>query len=199
MSEDTAVTVLPDGSAFSVASYPLPADHWSTAEVMSGEAMTGPCSGTACPPESRVQRYLYAQLQLASRVGYRGASMKGKVSDIDPDALTQNIGYAMLGPLGEAQPDPINPVSRPKNTYPIGRELLTMIQLCIMDGIITPEEVIESTLPENMSITKEAFDNWEEHRRVRDQDVEQTEDGVDDPADVAEPQSVESSDSNPTA
>lgn len=168
----SGVTVLPDGSAFAVMSYKLPEDHWSTAEVLEGEKMTGECSNMACPPESRVQRYLGAQIELATKVGYRGASMYGKVSDIDPDALTQNVRFALLGPLSTASVDHTNPIQRHNSSYPIGNELLVMVQLAILDGVLNPEDLVSAALPENLSTVKQAYDTWLADRRPKDDTVE---------------------------
>lgn len=168
----SGVTVLPDGSAFATMSYKLPEGHWSTAEILEGEKMTGECSNMACPPESRVQRYLSAQIELATKVGYRGASMCGKIDDIDPDALTQNVCFALLGPLGTASADHTNPIQRRNSSYPIGNELLVMVQLAILDGVLNPEDLVSAALPENLSTVKQAYDTWLADRRPKNDSAE---------------------------
>lgn len=91
------VTVLPDGSAFFVASYPLPKDHWLYAPV--GD-----------PPAPYVEdlgldrRAHEEKIRRAAEYAIRGATMSGKITDFDPDALVQNLLVALLGscqpPLG---------------------------------------------------------------------------------------------------
>lgn len=93
-------TVLPDGSAFAVASFPLPKDHWLYAER---EYDPGSDEPKELPPPilTHAQR---ANVVAAIRYAVRGATMCGKESDFDPDALVQNAVYALCGPFGDAIP-----------------------------------------------------------------------------------------------
>lgn len=89
-------TVLPDGSAFSVMSFPLPNDHWLTApscEVWDDERDTP--SDTPLPILTHDSRHAVIS---AIRYAVRGATMNGKDMDFDPDALVQNAVYALCGP-----------------------------------------------------------------------------------------------------
>ena len=87
-------TILPDGSAFAVASFPLPKDHWLYAprEYESGadepKELLAPILTHA----------LRAEVVSAIRYAIRGATMCGKETDFDPDALVQNAVYALCGP-----------------------------------------------------------------------------------------------------
>ncbi len=89
-------TILPDGSAFAVMSFPLPKDHWLYAprEYMPGAdepvELPWPCLERTPENEERAR--------LAIRYAIRGSTDCGKESDFDPDALVQNALYALLGP-----------------------------------------------------------------------------------------------------
>ncbi len=89
-------TILPDGSAFALASLPLPENHWLYAprQYMPGAdepvELPSPCL------ERTAENYERAEL--AIRYAIRGATMCGKEPDFDPDALVQNALYALLGP-----------------------------------------------------------------------------------------------------
>lgn len=89
---DGGVTVLPDGSAFAVVSLPLPDRHWLYAEHENIPPM-GVRTGTDDPR----RRGLEAAIRAAVRYGYRCASMNGKATNIDPDALVQNVIVGLLG------------------------------------------------------------------------------------------------------
>lgn len=93
-------TVLPDGSAFSVLSFPLPQDHWLYADRE--------YEGDAIEPKELPQPILnHAEHQsvvvAAARYAIRSATMCGKEPDFDPDALVQNFVYALCGPFGSAK------------------------------------------------------------------------------------------------
>lgn len=90
------VTVLPDGSAFGVLSFPLPEDHWLYAppcEEWDAERDTS--ADTPRPIVSNEQR---EAVKAAIRWAVRGATMNGREMDFDPDALVQNAAYALCGP-----------------------------------------------------------------------------------------------------
>ena len=92
------VTVLPDGSAFATASFPLPKTHWMYAprQYMPGhdEPVELPTPVLTHADRDRVIA--------AVRYAVRGATMCGQDNDFDPDALVQNAVYALCGPFGGA-------------------------------------------------------------------------------------------------
>ena len=92
------VTVLPDGSAFFTASYPLPKDHWLYKERQEGWDHERDCFPDRPMP---VFTHEYReQVIVAARYAIRAATRCGKDSDFDPDALVQNLVVALLGPYG---------------------------------------------------------------------------------------------------
>ena len=87
------ITVLPDGSAFSVISFPLPKDHWIYGD---GEYHFPPMPmrmGIGDPRRKEMADMLVA----AGRHAVKAATMDGKEMDFDPDALIQNLVVGMLG------------------------------------------------------------------------------------------------------
>jgi len=103
--------VLPDGSAFAVASWPLPKDHWLYAPRSEWDSKRDEYS--ECPhPVLNHQEHRQAVIA-ALRYAIRGATMCGQEMDFDPDALVQNACYALCGPFN-------SPPSQPP------RELLTL-------------------------------------------------------------------------
>lgn len=84
------VTVLPDGSAFFTASFPLPKDHWLYEPA--GEP-PAPFRVGLGPDRSKCAD----QIREAARYAIRGATMSGKEKDFDPDALVQNLLVGLLG------------------------------------------------------------------------------------------------------
>jgi hypothetical protein len=97
MSEDTFV--LPDGSAFSVGSLPLPQNHWLFAPH--GEWDNERDEYAECP-RPILTHALREQIVAAARYAIRGATMRGELTDFDPDALVQMMVYALCGPYGTA-------------------------------------------------------------------------------------------------
>jgi hypothetical protein len=91
---DIGVTVLPDGSAFAVASYPLPKNHWLTAPRV---YEVGRDDDVPLPALADEQRHA---VSVAVKWAIRGATDCGKLQDFDPDALVQNAVYALCGPYG---------------------------------------------------------------------------------------------------
>lgn len=85
-------TILPDGSAFTTVSYPLPAEHWLYADAVNEPPM-GMRTGTDDP--RRVD--LAEQIRAAGRYAVRCATMNGKEPDFDPDALVQQLVVGLLG------------------------------------------------------------------------------------------------------
>lgn len=100
MTEETkntdGVTVLPDGSAFAVISFPLPANHWIYAPHPEGWDRERD-TFIDTPHPILDDSYIPA-LTEALRYAIRGATLCGKVKDPDPDALVQNAIYALCGP-----------------------------------------------------------------------------------------------------
>lgn len=96
--ERDSVTVLPDGSAFGVVSFPLPRDHWLYAEREYDDGADQPKE----LPAPILTHELRSAVEAAVRYAVRGATDCGKESDFDPDALVQNAVYALCGPFGAA-------------------------------------------------------------------------------------------------
>lgn len=91
-------TVLPDGSAFFIASLPLPKDHWLYApRCAEWDEVRNTTADTPYPILTHEQR---DAVVAAVRYAIRGATMCGKETDFDPDALVQNAVYALCGPFG---------------------------------------------------------------------------------------------------
>jgi len=101
-------TILPDGSAFAVGSFPLPQDHWLYAPHEYEPGADEPKELLA-PILTHAQR---TEVVAAVRYAVRGATMCGKEPDFDPDALVQNAVYALCGPFGRtALAAPAHPVA----------------------------------------------------------------------------------------
>ena len=100
MDEQEPVTLLPDGSAFGVMSFPLPDDHWlyTPNEYRDGEYEPLDL------PKPILTHALRNEVVAAVRYAVRSATMRGQEKDFDPDALVQNAVYALCGPYNTAQP-----------------------------------------------------------------------------------------------
>jgi hypothetical protein len=97
---------LPDGSGFLTASFPLPKDHWS---VINPDTYNEPSMPFRIGLDERVvvqgpdrtlrlSRNEFAELiREVGRYAYRCCTMNGKDTDIDPDALLQNLVVGFLG------------------------------------------------------------------------------------------------------
>lgn len=102
--------VLPDGSAFATASFPLPKDHWLYAPRGAWDSERDDFAETPHPILTNAQR---EAVRAAGRYAVRGATMCGKEPDFDPDALVQNLCYALCGPANakvlpaDAPPQPL--------------------------------------------------------------------------------------------
>lgn len=105
------VTVLPDGSAFSVVSFPLPKDHWLYAPLAAWDSERDDMADTPHPILTNAQR---EAVVAAARYAIRGATMRGQKPDFDPDALVLNFCYALCGPARGA----VLPADRPAATSP---------------------------------------------------------------------------------
>ena len=98
--EQDPVTVLPDGSAFAVMSFPLPKNHWLYAERQYNDGEYEPVElGKAI-----LTHEMRDAVVSAVRYAIRGATNCGKENDFDPDALVQNAVYALCGPCTSALP-----------------------------------------------------------------------------------------------
>ena len=88
-------TVLPDGSAFSIMSSPLPQDHWLYAprEYASDEAVD-----PMDLPTPILTHALRKNVIAAIRYAIRASTNRGQENDFDPDAMVQNAVYALCGP-----------------------------------------------------------------------------------------------------
>jgi hypothetical protein len=87
---DDQVTVLPDGSAFMIGSFPLPKDHWIYEENGDPPMSLGQVHG-----EERQE--LAEKIRAAAKYAIRGATWSGKDMDFDPDALMQNLIIGLIG------------------------------------------------------------------------------------------------------
>lgn len=90
-------TVLPDGSAFKVQSWPLSKDHWLYAPRSEWDNERDEDAECPKPILTNAQR---EAVIAAARYAIRGATMCGQECDFDPDALVQNFAYALCGPCG---------------------------------------------------------------------------------------------------
>ena len=88
------VTILSDGSAFGVMSFPLPDDHWLYAPNEYRDGEYEPID----LPKPILTHALSESVVAAVRYAVRGATMRGQETDFDPDALVQNAVYALCGP-----------------------------------------------------------------------------------------------------
>lgn len=91
------LAVLPDGSAFSVASLSLPKDHWLYAPQCSEWDEVRNTSADTPHPVLCIS--MRDAVIAAARYAVRGATMCGKEMDFDPDALVKNVVYALCGPF----------------------------------------------------------------------------------------------------
>ena len=96
---DNQVTVLPDGSAFATASWPLPKDHWLYAPRGEWDSARDEYAECPTPILTNAQRQA---VTAAARYAIRGATIRGQDEDFDPDALVLNLCYALCGPAGGA-------------------------------------------------------------------------------------------------
>lgn len=94
------VTILPDGSAFAVMSYPLPKNHWLYADRQYNDGEYEPVE----LGKPILTHELSDIVVSAVRYAIRGATNCGKEMDFDPDALVQNTVYALCGPFTSPQP-----------------------------------------------------------------------------------------------
>lgn len=87
---------LPDGSGVAFGSMPLPKDHWLTAPACElWDLIRGEMSDCPVPI---LTRELESRVKEAARYAVRAATRCGKEMDFDPDAMVQDIVYALCGP-----------------------------------------------------------------------------------------------------
>jgi hypothetical protein len=92
--DNSQPTVLPDGSAFAVVSFPLPPDHWSR---IPGENVPPVVLSTARHLDASTRQWWRDRITDAARYAYRCASFNGRVGDIDPDALIMQLVVGFIG------------------------------------------------------------------------------------------------------
>lgn len=90
--------ILPDGSSFFTASFPLPAGHWLYAPRPEGWDKERDCFPDQ--PKPILTHELRPQVIVAVRYAIRAATMNGQEKDFDPDALVQNAVVALCGYYG---------------------------------------------------------------------------------------------------
>lgn len=106
----TDMGALPDGSGFATASFSAAKNHWSTApdyavppmpfRMGHGErAVVAVFPNKGWPDRShRMTKDEFADhIKAACRYAYRASTMNGTETDLDPDALVQNIVNGLLG------------------------------------------------------------------------------------------------------
>lgn len=93
----TTYNQLPDGSGFSIASLPLPKDHWLLRPRT--EEWDDERDEPADLPHPILTRELAPQVMDALKYAIRAATMCGKEMDFDPDALALDAVYALCGPV----------------------------------------------------------------------------------------------------
>ena len=96
---DNTCTVLPDGSAFATASWPLPKDHWLYAPRGEWDSARDEYAECPLPILTNAQRQA---VTAAARYAIRCATMCGQDQDFDPDAMVLNMAYALCGLAGGA-------------------------------------------------------------------------------------------------
>lgn len=127
---------LPDGSAFAIASFPLPKAHWLYAPR---EYATGAGEPLELPTPILTHGQREAVVA-AIRYAVRGATMCGREQDFDPDAMVQNAVYALCGPYARVSAE---------NTQ-------TSVNLTLSQQPVTGEPV--AWLDEMLADTREVFD-----------------------------------------
>jgi hypothetical protein len=116
--EAAGLSELPDGSGFSVSSLPLPKDHWLyTQRCELWDKVHDRPADTPLPILSHVLR---AEVVTAVRYAIRAATRQDADMNLncDPDAVVQNVVYALCGAYGRAalSADPAPQPQEPTNT-----------------------------------------------------------------------------------
>lgn len=138
--EPNTVTLLPDGSAFGMMTFPLPADHWLYRER---EYATPESTETVDLPPPFVPRTVENKelVRLAARWAIRASTNCGKENDFDPDAMVQNFVYATLGPY----PGCISS----EDTHPAPKPKAESVNQVLLDALNTGLQYAEETLIEH--------------------------------------------------
>ena len=85
---------LPDGSAFATISMPLPPGHWSQPE----DGKYGPPPMPFRMGADDERRGAFAEaIRAVGQYAYLASTMGGRETDMDPDALLQNLVVGFLG------------------------------------------------------------------------------------------------------
>lgn len=108
--------LLPDGSGFMTASFPLPKTHWIYEAAADGFTGAPPMPFRMGASDPRRQKFS-EMVRAAAKYAIKASTMRGKDMDFDPDAMVQNFVVGMLGyhtedGLGEAWENPY-PVPEP--------------------------------------------------------------------------------------
>lgn len=89
---------LPDGSGFATASFPLPKDHWLTANP---DDPNIPPMVLRCGVDQKLhglsRRQWDEMLIKAAKYAIRASTANGKIDDFDPDAMARNFLNGCLG------------------------------------------------------------------------------------------------------
>jgi hypothetical protein len=92
-----SIGVLPDGSGWATASFPLPKNHWIYEPT--GEPPTPFIVGTD-PAELKfgmTRAEWVERVRAAGKYAVKASTMSGKEMDFDPDAMLQNLVVGLLG------------------------------------------------------------------------------------------------------
>lgn len=90
------VTILPDGSAFAVVSFPLPKDHWIYETDEDGFVGEPPVPIKMEMNDPKREQFIQ-DLIVAGKYALKASTRCGKEMDWDPDAVIQNLIVGMLG------------------------------------------------------------------------------------------------------
>jgi hypothetical protein len=94
--KDKTITVLPDGSAFFVAGFPLPKDHWIYKKEDDSPAPFRCGIGEKVVLDLTREQFA-DHIRAATQYAIRASTMNGKDDVFDPDAMIQNMVVGMLG------------------------------------------------------------------------------------------------------
>ena len=88
------IGILPDGSGFATVSFPLPKDHWL---IKNPDEFNVPPMPFRMGVNHPCRKGFEIALRDAGRYACRCATMNGKETDFDPDALVMNLITGFLG------------------------------------------------------------------------------------------------------
>ncbi len=111
---DNDITVLPDGSAFTVLNFELPKTHWIYGDknCENDHNFEPPPMPMRMGTDDLKREEMAEMLRKAARYAVRSVTLNGEVTDFDPDALVQNMVTGFLGyhtPDGLSDDDWANP------------------------------------------------------------------------------------------